>query len=102
MSTDAIAAQGSLDRGVSRQTVFVCCACGKRSHDRYGDRAIDRGWDESCVLNSVEAYEDALVLAAGRVVEIKDGGIVPANAKGVGLAGIIGESHTTDGLCPDD
>lgn len=22
------------------------------------------------------------------------------NAKGVGLAGIIGESHTTDGLCP--
>lgn len=24
---------------------------------------------------------------------------MPANAKGVGLAGIIGESHTTDGLC---
>lgn len=26
---------------------------------------------------------------------------LPANAKGVGLAGIIGESHTTDGLAGD-
>jgi hypothetical protein len=33
--------------------VFECAACGKRSRDRYGNQAIDRGWDVSCVLNSV-------------------------------------------------
>jgi hypothetical protein len=30
--------------------VWICCACGKRTKDRYGD---ERGWDESCMLNSV-------------------------------------------------
>jgi hypothetical protein len=37
--------------------VWVCAACGKRSKDRYGDQAIDRGWDVSCALNSVLCYE---------------------------------------------
>jgi transposase-like protein len=36
--------------------VFVCSACGKRSKDRYGYRAIDAGWDESCMLNAVLCY----------------------------------------------
>lgn len=30
--------------------VWLCVACGKRVKDRYGE---DRGWDESCMLNSV-------------------------------------------------
>lgn len=64
-----------------RPTVFVCCACGKRSYDLYGNNPIDRGWDESCGLNCVEAFEDALMFAGGRVVKINDGGIVPPNAE---------------------
>ncbi len=62
---------------MSRPTLWVCCACGKRSHDRYGERTISRGWDESCFLNSVLAYEDSLVIENERVTEIKDGGLVP-------------------------
>ncbi len=61
-----------------RQKVFVCCACGKRSLDRYGYKKINHGWDESCALNCVEVYADSIVLAGGRVTEIKDGGIVPS------------------------
>lgn len=56
--------------------VFVCFACGKRSHDRYGNEPIDRGWDVSCVMNSEQVAEDQLVLKEGRVVEVlpeKDG-----------------------------
>ena len=56
--------------------VFVCGACGKRSRDRYGDQKIDRGWDESCMLNSFLCYEDKLELREGRVVKILDGGLV--------------------------
>jgi hypothetical protein len=37
--------------------IFVCNACGKRSRDRYGDQAIDRGWDESCMIHAVLCYE---------------------------------------------
>lgn len=33
--------------------VYRCRHCGKRSHDRYGMVPIDRGFDESCMLNSV-------------------------------------------------
>jgi hypothetical protein len=29
--------------------VWVCGACGKWTKDRYGS---ERGWDESCMLNS--------------------------------------------------
>lgn len=32
--------------------VWRCRHCGKRSLDEYGDRRIDRGYDESCVLNA--------------------------------------------------
>lgn len=38
--------------------IFVCGACGKRSRDQYGYEAIDRGWDESCMLNAVLCYAD--------------------------------------------
>lgn len=40
--------------------VYVCGACGKRSQDRYGEKAIDLGWDESCVMNSFLCYEKSL------------------------------------------
>ena len=55
--------------------VWVCCACGKRSRDSYGDDPINRGWDESCVLNCREYPEDKLIIegpAPGRVVGIKE------------------------------
>jgi hypothetical protein len=34
---------------------WLCCACGKRAaYDRYGiEGDKSRGWDESCMLNSV-------------------------------------------------
>lgn len=61
-----------------RETVFVCCACGKRSKDRFGYEKIDRGWDESCMLNSVEAYVDSLTIGShGFVTGISEGGIIP-------------------------
>jgi len=56
--------------------VWVCCACGKRSKDRYGEQAISRGWDESCMLNAVLCREDKLVLQGETVVGVEDGGIV--------------------------
>jgi len=35
-------------------TVWVCGACGKTSHTRYGlDRNKSPGWDESCMMNAV-------------------------------------------------
>lgn len=49
--------------------VYVCGACGKRSKDRYGDKAINRGWDESCMMNSVLVYENSIELDSnGRVM----------------------------------
>lgn len=48
--------------------VFVCCACGKRSRDRYGDQKIDWGWDESCMLNCNLFDESDLIIRNGRVV----------------------------------
>ena len=56
--------------------IFVCFACGKRSRDKYGDQALDKFWDVSCVLNSGLCYEDKLELKEGRVVKILDGGLV--------------------------
>lgn len=42
--------------------LWVCSACGKRSRDRYGDAALDRGWDESCMLHAVLCDEATIVL----------------------------------------
>lgn len=50
--------------------VWVCCACGKMSKDRYGRQAITRGWDESCVLHSQLFDEKALTIVDGRVTEV--------------------------------
>jgi hypothetical protein len=50
--------------------VYVCCACGKRSKDRYGDQPIDHDWDVSCMMNSVLVYEDSIQLGeSGRVIK---------------------------------
>lgn len=78
--------------------VFVCCACGKTSPDRYGIEPGSRsyGWDASCMLNCVLAKKSHLVFSSpnqpdkyalgevkrydGRVMEIKDGGIVESES----------------------
>ena len=66
-----------MSRKKLRETLYVCQACGKRSHDKVGDKAIDRGWDVSCFLNSVRIYSDKLVLGKdGRVTKILEGGLV--------------------------
>jgi hypothetical protein len=35
-------------------TIHVCGACGKTARDKYG---MERGWDESCMLNAVLCKE---------------------------------------------
>jgi len=57
--------------------VWVCCACGKTSKDRYGLRFPEettRGWDESCLLNSQLFDKDKLIYSEGegRVLEVKE------------------------------
>jgi transposase-like protein len=42
--------------------VWVCAACGKQSKDKYGYQKISRGWDESCMLNSVLCYDKQRIL----------------------------------------
>lgn len=37
--------------------IYVCCMCGKKSKDMYGDLKIDKGWDASCMMNAVLCYE---------------------------------------------
>lgn len=52
--------------------VWVCFACGKRSRDKYGEQAINRGWDVSCMMNSNLVDESKLVLGDDkRVKEIR-------------------------------
>jgi hypothetical protein len=53
--------------------VWVCRFCGKRSRDRYGDQAVDFGWDESCMMNALLVSETDLILdATGRVIGTKE------------------------------
>jgi hypothetical protein len=62
-------------------SVYVCCACGKTSDDKYGEKNASPGWDESCMLNCVRALRSHLVFNAngnGRVTKIEDGGVVEA------------------------
>jgi hypothetical protein len=58
--------------------VYVCGACGKMSQDKYGMQRISRGWDESCMLNSVLCYTDKLVMNESKslVLKVEDGGVV--------------------------
>lgn len=51
-------------------TVWVCTACGKRSRDKYGDDAVDKGWDVSCFLHAVLCDESSLQFGEdGRVTK---------------------------------
>ena len=59
-----------------RSKIYVCSVCGKRSRDKYGKDPVNYGWDVSCVLNSVECFEDSLVIENDRVVRVEEGGIV--------------------------
>lgn len=43
-------------------TLYVCMACGKVSKDKYGNEAINRGWDVSCALNCVLVKETHIYL----------------------------------------
>jgi hypothetical protein len=63
--------------------VFVCCACGRRSKDQYGNQRINRSWDESCMLNSILCYEDKLVFNNDGtiVIEVKEGGVVDGQSR---------------------
>lgn len=40
-----------MNKTAPKGQVYICLACAKRSKDKYGDKAIDYGWDVSCVLN---------------------------------------------------
>lgn len=51
-------------------SVFVCLACGKRSRDRYGERKINKGWDESCMMYGQVFKISQLVVKKGRVVRV--------------------------------
>jgi hypothetical protein len=58
------------------ELVYVCLACGKMSHDRNGEKPISRGWDVSCMINSVLCKRSKLVVKDDRVVSVKSGGMV--------------------------
>lgn len=45
--------------------VYRCMACRKRSRDLYGDKKIDQGWDESCMLNAALVPDVMVELAKG-------------------------------------
>jgi hypothetical protein len=49
--------------------IWVCAACGKRSRDRYGEQAVNSGWDVSCTMNAVLWDEKLLVIKDDRVVQ---------------------------------
>jgi len=43
--------------------------CGKTSpYDRYGDEKSSRGWDESCILNSILIEENKLIKIENNIV----------------------------------
>jgi hypothetical protein len=53
---------GSGTTEVPDNMVWVCRACGRTSRTRYGfnenrERVCDRGYDESCMVNSVLCYK---------------------------------------------
>jgi len=48
--------------------VFVCGACGKRSKDRYGEEAIDLGWDVSCAVSAILCDKKSIGMKDGRVI----------------------------------
>jgi len=50
--------------------IWICLACGKRSQDKYGFDLIDKGWDESCMLNSRMVKESDLTLIDGRIARV--------------------------------
>ena len=59
------------DRMAPEGKLWVCFACGKTSHDRYGGFDATPGWDESCALNA-HLVDEARVRrdSNGRVEEI--------------------------------
>lgn len=53
-------------------TVYVCHACGKRSHDRRGTKAIDHGWDSSCMTRATLCRDSSLIFGNdGRVAKAR-------------------------------
>ena len=65
-----------------RGSVWVCCACGKMSKDHYGDKAINYGWDVSCIMNSQIFKKKLLVIGDdGRVKEVRSETETSKNSK---------------------
>ena len=60
--------------------IFVCVACGKLSRDRYGNDKVSHGWDENCMMSAILCRESHLVFQDGRVIEVKEGGVVDPTA----------------------
>jgi hypothetical protein len=62
------------DRIAPPGSLWVCLACGKWAEDKYGMQGDhSRGWDESCMLNSVLAkrselnyHDDGRVISIGK------------------------------------
>jgi hypothetical protein len=57
-----------MNREAGPNQVFVCGACGKRSKDLHGTKALDKGWDVSCTLNAVLCKEDTLTYKNNKLV----------------------------------
>lgn len=57
-------------------SVWVCLACGKMSHDQYGDKPISSLWDVSCVIHAQQFPAKDLLIKDGRVYQI----LVPEQA----------------------
>ena len=58
--------------------VWVCLACGKTSKTQFGfdeknQNCADRGWDESCMLNS-QIFQESQLLKddLGRVISVEE------------------------------
>lgn len=57
--------------------IWVCMACGKRSRDRHGTHALNKGWDVSCAMNAELCLESKLIVNEhGVVTEVKKGGLI--------------------------
>ncbi len=63
------------DKKAGRGQLWVCMACGKTSPTKFGLQT--KGWDASCMLNSMLCKKSSLTFNEGkRVTNIKEGGII--------------------------
>ena len=51
-------------------SLYYCQDCAKMSWDKHGDNPIDRGWDVSCVMNSINIGFDGEIPGRGNRAEV--------------------------------